>query len=595
MCFALFLLDDDPLTKVSYHKLSGTTKQTSALQINTMAEVPKLLALFNTSFKSMPDRSSSYTISKYVDRSGVNNSELKKLTDAVSPQVYSRYARNNASGVSLPFAKFLMERCTDLEDALKTPDYKKALDSSQRKQAIANWFTQLNAQSWGKPVVAEQSIATTAPIAQQEDTLTSSIVNFYVKNAGGSLKREAVSPVVMHSEPFEAPKAQNIVVQPPAKQKAEPKTPQKINSVEPKTPQKVNSVEQKVNSVEPKAPTMQDHINNIAKNKHKAVPRKDLEALATHLELAVKNGDSDMLAVYTKVVDIIHNDFDACDSAQIRSALKIAKDHSIESLPKRERRALVDLFSRGSSDVLDELKQQEGECCDFVGKNKKNLHAMADQDLLRVASRIADILEKKAPQGGKQAYVLGHNETPILRVLLNKGEDDKLARYMQFRRLASADISKDKANPFSSNAASTWDAKLSESSPFVSKDGNIAIYASAPYRDDISYFRKWAKDSGCCEEKCNIWLAPTDEVIIAQGINEKSASWTPEQLKAFVMAHQVKKNATFAAKVKKMDTGRWITNYKMTSGKQAKAMIKTKLFVDQASDNTFIPVGCVLC
>jgi hypothetical protein len=216
---------------------------------------------------------------------------------------------------------------------------------------------------------------------------------------------------------------------------------------------------------------------------------------------------------------------------------------------------------------------------------------------LRFAPRLAAITAKYSGSDANQVFVFGHNETPVLRVLLNKNEEEKVAKYMQFRRLSSNEVKMDGPNAFLNNPTAKWSAKLSVGKPFVSQDGKTTIYASAPYSDDISYFRKWAKQCGCCEQKNVVWLAPTDEAIIAKGLHTQVPTWDEVKLKNFVMAHAAKGTAAFVSKLKGVAKGEqpWVTDFKMTNGKEASAMIKTNIVIDQTTESLFIPVGTILC
>jgi hypothetical protein len=542
-------------------------------------ETPKLLSRFSASFVSIPGRGSGFTLSKYLDRSGNVDPGLKKLAEAVSPNVYAKYART-VSGVSLTsFARFLQDRCCEMDDTLNTPEYKKASNTAQRREAIASWLSKIKAFEKSDAPVPVQAVVPPVEDTKKND-VTSSILSFYggFTSASAPLKKTDEAPIVVHSTPF-VKSPSNIVVQPPAKQKKDKKTVDKIvDKVAKPKPQKLSP--------------FQEHMKNLETGNNKAIPRKDLEALAAHMEAEMLSNDG-IAPLYAKAIDLIHTGFDRNDPAQLGQALQIAKENGINSLPRRERRDLVDLFTRGSQDCLDKIAKQDGEGFDFVVKNIKDLRALADNDLLRFAPKIADIFAKNGTNAEKQTFVLGHNETPVLRLLLNKGADDKLIDYMGYRCLASNNVSKTTPNKLRGNGL--WDAKLSTSAPYTSKDGKIVIYASMPFRDNTSYFRSWAKD--CCEDKGAIFLAPTDEVLVSGGIINKCEGWTETERKNFVLAHQVKSSPTFQNKLKAVASGTqpWITDYKLVQGGIAKAIVKTKIIVDQASDRVFVPVSTVLC
>lgn len=333
--------------------------------------------------------------------------------------------------------------------------------------------------------------------------------------------------------------------------------------------------------------TMNKYTEDIRKGDMKSVPRNHLEKLAKHLSDRIDKGDESYHDVYKNTLDIIHNDFDLGDTENIRKAFNDVAHMNLRDVPRRERREVLHMLLRGPSRLI---KIHFGIDIDVYKKvliKMNDLHKLVDEDIKNLGQRLSDIIEKY--NDGNNTYILGHNELPIIRSLLNENDESKISKYLEMRKTVAMDQGLYVLGNTSGGNKLTWDSSLSFSLPFISSSGKSKIYASTPFKDHVTFFKKWLLELGITKEA--VFMAPTDDIIISNGIEKKLKEASLEEKRKFVEKYRVESFSSTLDKIKEIMNRKREWDFEFKFGDRVVDLaIKTNILYNGKTELALIPI-----
>jgi hypothetical protein len=316
------------------------------------------------------------------------------------------------------------------------------------------------------------------------------------------------------------------------------------------------------------------------------IPRYQLERYFTDTLRDIDNGDDSKLDVYSKILDRLHKDFDFNDVNSILEGFNRVKRYDVESIPRRERRELVHILTRASPHLLRTLRSDR-RFTDLTDDDRSKLFKIVDRDVLQMGESIAELIEDD--QSKRQTYVIGHNEIPIIIKLLKGNSRIKLQKYFEFKRTYGTKGSSLILKRGIDGKDSLWDMRNTHSEPFVSESGNTTIYASVPFRDFTTFFKSWLKELEPNDGQ--MYLAPTDDVIVTYGLDDKLRNADKSEIRSFVERYRIynvkdviKKLNSPADKARDMDVRFEI------SGKKIDLPLNTNIQFNASDKKGLVPI-----